>query len=135
LRGNCCDAVSELVRDSGGESGLCGLPWCEREGRFWGTGILALALAIPVPLGLVGVAGLGLAIWGRSGERAGGAAGNGSKGSKAPNDWIESPLGLGTKLRGRELRRDDSVSLSPPYRSPIASVTWWLSSLIEICGT
>lgn len=75
------------------------------------------------------------AIWGRSGERAGGAAGKGSKGSKAPKDWMRSPLGLGTKLSGRELRRDVSVSLSPPYRSPMASVTWWLSSLIEICGT
>jgi hypothetical protein len=78
-------------------------------------GAVVLALA----LGLVGVsmgvaAGVLLAIWGRSGDLAGGAVGKGSKGSKAPNDCIESPLGLGTKLKGRELRREGSVSLSPP---------------------
>jgi hypothetical protein len=89
------------------------------------------------PLGLVGVAGFSLGMEGRSGDLAGGCGllGKGSKASKAPKDWIESPLGLGTKLKGRELRRLlDSVSLSPPYMSPIASVTWWLSSLMEICG-
>ena len=64
--------------------------------------------------GLVGVAGWSKDIGGRSGDLAGGEFGNGSKASKAPKDWIESPLGLGTKLRGRRLRLLDSVSLSPP---------------------
>jgi hypothetical protein len=92
-------------------------------------------LVLRPPLGLVGVAGFSNDIWGRRGDLAGGALGKGSKASKAPKDCIESPVGLGTKLRGRRLRLLlDSVSLSPPYMSPIASVTWWLSSLIDICG-
>lgn len=35
------------------------------------------------------------------------------------------------KLKGRESRRPYSFS---PYMSPMASVMWWLSSLMEICG-
>jgi hypothetical protein len=115
-----------LERDSGGEI-WPPLDGCRPiEALFWDMFML--------PLGLVGVAGFSEDIWGRSGDLAGGAVGKGSKASKAPKDWIESPLGLGMKLRGRRLRRFDSVSLSPPYMSPMASVTWWLSSLMEICG-
>lgn len=70
-------------------------------------------------------AGFSKDLIGRRGDFAGGdvGVGNGSKGSKEPNDCIESPFGLGKKLRGRELRLGASLSLSPPYKSPIASVT------------
>jgi hypothetical protein len=55
------------------------------------------------------------------------------KGSKGV--WMLSVRASGRKLRGREERLGESASLSPPYRSPMASVTWWLSSLMEMCGT
>lgn len=98
----------------------------EKEVRFWGVFMAGLGFEL-----VDAAAG---ATCERRGDLAGGAAGKGSKGSKAPKDWIESPLGLGTKLRGREERFEDSLSLSPPYMSPMASVTWWLSSLMEIWG-
>jgi hypothetical protein len=126
LSGNWCDAVLEFERDSGGDISPPFEGFRPIEARFWGMLVL--------PFGLIGVAGFSKDSWGRSGDLAGGALGKGSKASKAPKDWIESPLGLGMKLRGRRLRRFDSVSLSPPYMSPMASVTWWLSSLMDICG-